>query len=127
MSNPTRKKNPRDSGDGRAVHDLGGLPAGPIDRQEHELSLYERRVDALLMLLVGPKRETFRVDALRRMVEEYSQGDYDNLGYYDRWIGAIRNLLVEQEVLGADEIEARLDEIRARLETEGVAVAGAKS
>ncbi len=126
MNNPTRKKNSRDSGDDRAVHDLGGLPAGPIDRQEHELSLYERRVDALLMLLVGPKRETFRVDALRRMVEEYSQTEYDNLGYYDRWIGAIRNLLVEQEVLGADEIEARLGEIRARLETEGVAVAGGK-
>jgi len=122
MKNPRRKANPREGGEGRAVHDLGGLPAGPVDRSEHALSLYEKRVDALLMLLVGPKRELFRVDALRRAVEDYSQQEYDGLGYYDRWIGAIRNLLVEQAVLSETEIEGKLDEVRARLRVQGVRI-----
>ena len=88
------------------VHDLGGLPGGPIDRHEHDLTLYEKRVDALLMLMAGPKREIFRVDALRRAIEEYAQTEYDGLPYYNRWMKAIRNLLVEQEVLSEDEFLA---------------------
>ena len=120
---PTRKWNPRQEGEGRAVHDLGGLPGGPIDREEHDLTLYEKRVDALLMLLVGPKREIFRVDALRRAIEDYAESEYDGLPYYDRWIKAIRNLLVEQEVLDAEEIDAKCAEIRARLRADGVALA----
>lgn len=124
----TKQFNPRDTGDGRAVHDLGGLSIGPIDRDEHELTFYEKRVDALLMLLAGPKRGIFRVDALRRVVEEYAQSDYDGLGYYDRWIGAISTLLVEQEVLSAEEIDARCAEIRKRLDADGQRVArGAKA
>jgi len=119
----SREFNPRDTGDGRSVHDLGGLPGGPIDRHEHDLTLYEKRVDALLMLLAGPKRGIFRVDALRRAIEEYAQTEYDGLPYYNRWIKAIRNLLVEQEVLSEDEIAAKCAEIRERLRAEGVALA----
>ena len=32
-------------------HDMGGEPGGPIDRSEHEYVLWEKRVDALLLLL----------------------------------------------------------------------------
>lgn len=120
MTDPERKANPREGGQGRAVHDLGGLPAGPIDRTEHDPTLYEKRVDALLMLLAGPKREAFRVDALRRAVEDYSQTEYDDLGYYDRWIKAIRNLLVEQEILTEAELDARIAAIRERLAEQGI-------
>ena len=122
MTDPQRKSNPRAGGGGRAVHDLGGLAGGPIDRGEHAVSLHEKRVDALLFLLVETKRHIFRVDALRRAIEDYSQSEYDGLGYYDRWAQAIRNLLVEQEVLTADEIDAKMAEIRRRLEDEGVTV-----
>ena len=35
-----------------SVHDRGGWPdAGPIDKAEHELSFWEKRTDALLVLL----------------------------------------------------------------------------
>jgi len=122
MTDPERKTNPRVGGDGRAVHDMGGLAGGPIDRSEHANSLHEKRVDALLFLLVETKRRIFRVDALRRTIEDYSQSEYDGLGYYDRWAQAIRNLLVEQEVLTAEEIDARMAEVRKRLEGEGVTV-----
>ena len=59
----------------------------------------------------GPKKSAFKIDALRRTIESYSQQDYDRIGYYDKWIRAIRNLVVEQEVLSAEEIEARMAEL----------------
>lgn len=59
----------------------------------------------------GPEKGRVQVDALRRTIESYSQQDYDRIGYYDKWIRAIRNLVVEQEVLDAREIEARMTEL----------------
>ena len=102
----------------RGVHDVGGLPGGEIDRHEHAMTLFQQRVDAILMLLISPKVGAFRVDALRRVIESNSPEDYANLGYYERWIRAVRTLLVEQEILTEAEIEARMAEIRARLARE---------
>ena len=35
------------------VHDMGGEPGGgPIDKAEHEVTFWEQRVDAMLVLLV---------------------------------------------------------------------------
>ena len=71
----------------RGVHDLGWLSAGPIDREERPLSGFERRVDAMMMLMIGPSG-AFRADALRRAIEEYNNQDYNHLGYYDKWVRA---------------------------------------
>ena len=49
MSVPERK-NPARTG-GRAMHDVGGSALGPIDRSEHDLALWEKRTDAMLMLI----------------------------------------------------------------------------
>lgn len=116
---PERKTTPRRDAGSHAVNDLGGLPGGPIDRSEHELTMYEKRVDALLMLLVGPKNVAFRVDALRRAIEDYAEQEYDNTAYYDRWMRAIRNLLLEQEILTQAEIDNKVAEIHDRLEAAG--------
>ena len=43
-------------------HDIGGEPTGPIGRTEHKHALWEKRVDALLMLLSDKKRDFVRVD-----------------------------------------------------------------
>ena len=114
-----RTFNARSDGGGRAVHDVGGLFAGPIDRHEHALTFHEKRVDALLMLLARPNVVGLRVDALRRMIESYSQSEYDGSAYYEKWMRAIRNLLVELEVLTPAEIEAKMEEVVRRLEAEG--------
>jgi hypothetical protein len=37
----------------RGHHDMGGLPAGPVERAEHDYADWERRVDALMILLSG--------------------------------------------------------------------------
>ncbi len=98
----------------RGVHDIGGLQAGEIDRSEHALSPFDQRVDAMLMLLIHPNQGAFKVDALRRAIETYTQQDYDTLSYYERWLGAVRKLVVEQDIVTDDEIAAKLAEVRGR-------------
>jgi Nitrile hydratase beta subunit len=114
MSEPKRKTVRRKGAGGRAVHDVGGLEFGPIDREEHDLALWEKRTDAMLILLRDNKRRVLSTDAHRRMIESYGEQAYDRTTYYQKWIRAVRNLLVEQEVLTRKEIEARMAEVRAR-------------
>jgi hypothetical protein len=97
-------------------HDLGGRPAGPIDRTERELEPWEKRVDAMLQLLVAPGRGLIRVDEHRRAVEGLGAEEYERLTYYERWITAMTNLLLEKGVLTTDELGRKLDEVRARSE-----------
>lgn len=97
----------------RGHHDVGGLALGPIDRSEHPRTLHEMRVDAMLMLLTSPACGAFKVDALRRAIETYTRFEYENLGYYDRWMKAIRVLLVEQGVFTDAQIDERIERLRA--------------
>jgi hypothetical protein len=107
---PTRQTFPREGAGGRAVHDVGGLDFGPIDRHEHDLALWEKRTDAMLILLAA-RKGVFKIDAMRRVIEDYGQQEYDRTTYYEKWIRAIRNLLVEQEVVSADEVDRRMAEV----------------
>lgn len=114
MTSPERKTFLREEAGGRAAHDVGGLDFGAIDRSEHDLALWEKRVDAMLILLVGPKKGAFKIDAMRRVIEDYGQQEYDRTTYYEKWIRAVRNLLVEQEVLTREEVDKRCREVAAR-------------
>jgi len=111
---PERKNVVREGTGGRTVQDVGGLDFGPIDRSEHDLALWEKRTDAMLNLLTGPKKAAFKIDAMRRVIESYSEQEYDRTQYYEKWIRALRNLIVEQEIVTAKEIEARMAELRKK-------------
>jgi Nitrile hydratase beta subunit len=119
MSGPKRKNMLRKGANGRSTHDVGGLEFGPIDREEHDLALWEKRTDAMLRLLVGPNKRAFTVDGMRRVIEDYGQQTYDRTTYYEKWIRAVRNLIVEQDVVTREEIEARMEQVRAQLEGAG--------
>ncbi|MDO6732899.1 nitrile hydratase subunit beta [Marinovum sp. 2_MG-2023] len=84
------------------THDLGGLPAGKIDQTDHELTFFDKRVDALYVLLTGPQKAAFKMDEVRRTVESFSQADYFGLSYYERWLKAIALLLIEKGHVDAD-------------------------
>jgi hypothetical protein len=120
MNVPKRRTNTRKRAGGRAVHDVGGLAtlAGPIDRDEHDLTLYEKRVDALVMLLGNPKRNVFKIDAVRRVVEGYAAQDYDDVAYYDKWMRAVRDLVIEQELITPAELDEKMAAIRRQLKAE---------
>lgn len=98
----------------RAYHDLGGRPGGPIDRTERVLEPWEKRVDAMVQLLSAPERGIVRVDELRRAIEGLGAEEYDRLTYYERWMAAVVNLLLEKGVLTTEELGRKLDEIRDR-------------
>jgi hypothetical protein len=95
------------------VNDIGGLDGGAVDREEHPTTLFEKRVDALVMLLTSPGIGAFKVDALRRAVEANSVQDYATLGYYVKWLHALRDLLIEQGVINRAELDERLAALSA--------------
>ena len=112
MAEPKRRNVPRKGAMGRAVHDVGGLDLGPIDRHEHDLALWEKRGDAMAILLVAPQRRAFTLDAKRRVIEAFAEQEYDNTAYYEKWIRAIRNLLIEGEIVTREEIETKVAVVR---------------
>jgi Nitrile hydratase beta subunit len=112
MPDPVRKTVVRSGVDGRAVHDIGGLDFGAIDRDEHDPALWEKRVDAMMIILYA-KKGLFTVDAMRRVIEDYGQQTYDQIGYYDKWVRALRNLMVEQDILSKAEIDAKIAAVKA--------------
>jgi len=94
------------------VHDRGGWPgAGPINKAEHDLSMWEKRTDALLVLLASPEKRLIRVDELRRAIESLAPGQYERLSYYERWITAIEVLMIEKGILTRKEIDQKAEEV----------------
>lgn len=93
---------------------MGGEPGGRIDRSEHEYALWEKRVDALLVLLSNPKRDLVRVDELRKNIEAIGPDAYDKLNYYERWISSITHTLLERGVISSDELSRKMAEVEAR-------------
>ncbi|ABG05242.1 putative ScnB-like protein [Rubrobacter xylanophilus DSM 9941] len=88
-------------------HDLGGEPAGPVDRREHEVEDWERLTDAITIAL--DRKGVKTTDEHRRAIE--SLPDYRELSYYERWAAATENLLVEKGLLSRKEIDARAEEL----------------
>jgi hypothetical protein len=96
------------------VHDRGGWPsAGPIDRTEHDFSMWEKRTDALMVLLSSPDKRVIRVDELRRAIESLPPEAYEKLSYYERWITAIEALMVEKGIVTKEEVDRKVEEIEA--------------
>jgi hypothetical protein len=97
----------------RGIHDIGGLPAGPVDPSHHDAVDWERMAVAVNNAL-GPRGvKIIRVDERRRTTEDMGES-YNKLAYYERAVLSNAKLLVEKVVLSQDEIQARMAKIRAR-------------
>ena len=94
----------------RGIHDLGGLPGGPVERDEHDYAQWEKRVDALMRLLSHADRQLLRVDELRRNIESLGAEAYGRMGYYERWMHAITQTLIQRGVIGIDELGRKMAE-----------------
>lgn len=95
-------------------HDMGGLEAGPIERDQHDPEIWEIRVDAITRLLAAKDRKIVGTDELRRGIEDLGPGAYDELSYYQRWIASVTNILIEKGVITVDELGRRMSAIEAR-------------
>ncbi|MEK6211159.1 MAG: ScnB-like protein [Pseudomonadota bacterium] len=96
----------------RGIHDMGGLPAATVEPTEHDYALWEKRVDALLVLLT--KKGLMTVDELRRNIEGLGQDAYDKMSYYERWIYSITQTLIQRGVISIDELGRKMAETQAR-------------
>lgn len=96
----------------RGIHDMGGLPAGPVEAAEHDYALWEKRVDALLVLLT--RKGLMTVDELRRNIEGLGLDAYDKMSYYERWIYSITQTLIQRGVISIDELGRKMAEAQAR-------------
>ena len=91
---------------------MGGLPAGKVDRAEHDYSEWERRVDAMAVLL-GRKRR-LSVDERRRAIETLTPQAYDALSYYERWVVALGQTMIQRGIITSAELARRLLEVEKR-------------
>jgi hypothetical protein len=96
----------------RNHHDMGGEPAGPVARSEHDYGVWEKRVDALLVLLTSKQR--MNVDELRRNIEGLGAEAYDRLSYYERWIHSITQTLIQRGVISVDELGRKMADVEQR-------------
>ena len=96
----------------RRHHDLGGLPAGAVNRSEHQLSDWEVLADAINQAL-GEKRIK-RTDEMRRAREDMDSELYRSMSYYERWIASMETILTEKKILTREEIDRKVAEFEKR-------------
>ena len=100
----------------RSHHDMGGLKAGRVKPAEHDYEQWERRIDAMAVLLWGLKgtKKYFTVDEHRKAIESLPPRDYDSMSYYQKWVVGLAQCLLQRGVLTSQEIARKMLEVQAR-------------
>jgi hypothetical protein len=100
----------------RSHHDMGGGPAGKVERIEHDYEAWERRVDALMVLCTGIKgrKRLMTVDELRKNIETLPPETYDRLSYYEKWITSRTQTLIQRGVITTAELAHKMSEVGKR-------------
>ena len=95
---------------------MGGLPAGRVEPTEHDYAGWERRVDALAVLLFGFKRgrKLMTVDEPRKNIEALPPEAYERMSYYERWVTSITQTMIQRGVITTDELGRKMAEIEKR-------------
>jgi hypothetical protein len=99
----------------RLPNDIGGLPAEGIRRLEAELLPWEKRCHALADVLDFHK--IINTEEKRRGVEQLGAEMLGKLTYYERWIVAFANLLLQKSIVTPDELAQKMSEVEARFAT----------
>lgn len=107
---------PNDPNAGRSYHDMGGLPAGKVEPVEHEYAEWERRVDAMMMLLSGVSggKRRMTVDELRKNIESIPPETYDRMNYYERWVTSLTQTMLQRGLISTDELTRKMAEVANR-------------
>jgi hypothetical protein len=95
---------------------MGGLPAGKVERTEHDYADWERRVDALAVLLWGIKgaKKLMTVDELRKNIEALPPDAYEKMSYYERWVKSLSDTLIQRGVISAEELKRKMADVEKR-------------
>ena len=96
----------------RQHHDMGGRAAGNVERTEHDYSEFERRIDALAVILGTKKLLT--VDQRRKNIEALPPELYDRMSYYERWLISLAQSLIERGIITTPELARKIHEVGTR-------------
>ena len=96
----------------RLPNDIGGLPAEPIQRREHELEPWEKRCHALADVLDFHK--LINTEEKRCAVEALGAELMGKLSYYERWIVAFANILFRKGLITPTELAEKMQEVEGR-------------
>jgi hypothetical protein len=107
---------------GRRWHDMGGQAAGAVLPEDHDYALWEKRVDALMVLCSS--KGYFTVDGLRRAIEDMGEEAFETMSYYERWVAAVNQNMIEAGAYSLAELGERMEIIKARGDTYGEAADG---
>jgi hypothetical protein len=91
---------------------MGGLPAGKVEPIEHDYADWERRVDAMAVVL--SHKRLLNVDQRRRAIESLAPEAYDALGYYERWVVALGQSLIQRGLITSAELARKMLEVEKR-------------
>ena len=101
----------------RAVHDMGGNRdprfAGPIDPDDHERADWEKRVDAINVILRRSSVNMVGLDQMRRNGEALADS-YLHAAYGERTLHSMVQTLLQRGAITIEELTTKLDEIARR-------------
>jgi hypothetical protein len=92
----------------RGYHDLGGTDSEPFEIHEHDLTQWEREIDAIRVLLADDQRRLLNGEEVRRVITSMGAESYNGLSYYERWLHGFTTILVERGTLTRAEIDAAI-------------------
>jgi hypothetical protein len=98
----------------RRPNDVGGLEAGPVKTGSHDLDGWEKLITALVSSCGPGGRHITTIDEFRRAREDLEPDFYNSLTYFELWAEGFVNLMQEKGVLTREEVERRMDALKAR-------------
>ena len=96
---------------------MGGDPAGDINHDQHDFALWEKRVDALMVL--ASSTGLMNTDSLRRALEDMGVEAYETMSYYERWIASVSQNMVEAGAFSTEDLADKMAKVKARGATYG--------
>jgi hypothetical protein len=97
----------------RGPQDIGGDAAGPVDTVDHGMKFWQRQANGLRSVL--QRKKVLRTDELRRAAEELGPR-YSQLQYFEITTSALRTVLLEKGLITDAELQAKMNEVRARFD-----------
>ncbi len=93
------------------VHDMGGrLGDGAIPDKDDAVVFHQAwHARALALTLASGALGAWNIDISRHARERLSPGDYTRFSYYEKWMAALANLLVERGLLTPEELAGKGD------------------
>lgn len=91
----------------RGYHDVGGRPAGPVERTVHPFLPWQKVSEAMRVAL-DTKSQLVTLDELRRCFESFGEDLYNTLGFYERRAEALTVLLDEKGLISRADIQDRM-------------------